>query len=211
MNFKLALFDVDSTLIANEIIDELASLNGKSSEVSEITEMAMLGKIDFSQSLQKRVKLLTGLHVERFDDVLKVINFQPGALDLLAYLKSKGFKIGIVSGGFIQLLQLVFKDVTFDYLRANSLEIKENYLTGKIQGEIVDGKVKRESLLEFAQSFDIPLQETIAIGDGANDILMIERAGLGIAFKGKPILREAADLCFDRSLMEIADFLERQL
>jgi phosphoserine phosphatase len=194
MTYQLILFDVDSTLIEQEVIDLLASKTDHGAIVSDITRRAMEGEIDFDEALRERVALLAGLPVSIIEEVLQEITFTPGALDLLAQLRERGFKIGAVSGGFINVLQPLFKTLQLDFLRANVLEIVDFHITGKVVGPIVNREEKRASLLEFAGQYSIDLKQTVAVGDGANDVLMIEAAGLGVSYRGKKILNESADL-----------------
>jgi phosphoserine phosphatase len=194
MNYRLILFDVDSTLIEQEVIDLLAAKTDHGATVSEITSRAMAGEIDFDRALIERVALLENLPESAFNDVLNEITFTPGALTLLSRLRDRGFKIGAVSGGFINILDPLFKDQNFDFLTANRLETHGSRLTGRIVGPIVNREMKRTALVNFADDCQIPLEETIAVGDGANDLLMIEAAGLGVSYRGKSILNEAADL-----------------
>jgi phosphoserine phosphatase len=194
MTYQLILFDVDSTLIEQEVIDLLASKTDHGAIVSDITRRAMEGEIDFDEALRERVELLAGLPVSIIEEVLQEITFTPGALDLLAQLRDRGFKIGAVSGGFIYVLQPLFKTLQLDFLRANVLEIVDFHITGKVVGPIVNREEKRVSLLEFAGQYSIDLKQTVAVGDGANDVLMIEAAGLGVSYRGKKILNESADL-----------------
>ena len=194
MTYQLILFDVDSTLIEQEVIDLLASKTDHGAIVSDITRRAMEGEIDFDEALRERVALLAGLPVSIIEEVLQEITFTPGALDLLAQLRERGFKIGAVSGGFTNVLQPLFKTLQLDFLRANVLEIVDFHITGKVVGPIVNREEKRASLLEFAGQYSIDLKQTVAVGDGANDALMIEAAGLGVSYRGKKILNESADL-----------------
>ena len=194
MTYQLILFDVDSTLIEQEVIDLLASKTEHGEIVSDITRRAMAGEIDFDEALSERVALLAGLPASILEEVLKEITFTPGALDLLAQLRERGFKIGAVSGGFINVLKPLFETLQLDFLKANVLEIVDLHLTGKVVGPIVNREEKRAALLEFAGQYSIDLKQTVAVGDGANDLLMIEAAGLGVSYRGKKILNEAADL-----------------
>ena len=194
MTYQLILFDVDSTLIEQEVIDLLASKTDHGAIVSDITRRAMEGEIDFDEALRERVALLAGLPVSIIEEVLQEITFTPGALDLLAQLRERGFKIGAVSGGFINVLKPLFETLQLDFLKANVLEIVDLHLTGKVVGPIVNREEKRAALLEFAGQYSIDLKQTVAVGDGANDLLMIEAAGLGVSYRGKKILNEAADL-----------------
>ena len=189
---RLIAFDMDSTLIQTEVIDELAKKKGVGREVKEITEQAMRGKIDFKESLRKRVSFLKGLSVDELEDVANNIPLTEGALRLINNLKVLGYKIAIISGGFTYFGNYLKEKLQLDYVFANELEIKDNVLTGNVLGEIIDGEKKAEILRELAQRENISLEQVIAVGDGANDLPMLNLAGLGIAFRAKPIVREEA-------------------
>jgi len=199
MSYQLAIFDVDSTLIEQEVIDLLASYTEHGDKVSEITDAAMRGEIDFDQALQQRVSLLRGLPEGIFEEVLKGISFTHGALELIQELKSREFKVGVVSGGFHNVIDLLFKDLQLDFIRANLLEVRQGVLTGSTLGSIINRKAKAEALIEFSNQHQILLKNTIAIGDGSNDIEMVKLAGLGVSYKGKPALNEVADICLEDS------------
>ncbi len=189
---RLIAFDMDSTLIQTEVIDELAKKKGVGREVKEITEQAMRGKIDFKESLRKRVSLLKGLSLDELEDVANNIPLTEGALRLINNLKVLGYKIAIISGGFTYFGNYLKEKLQLDYVFANELQIKDNVLTGNVLGEIIDGEKKAEILRELAQRENISLEQVIAVGDGANDLPMLNLAGLGIAFRAKPIVREEA-------------------
>ena len=206
--FKLILFDVDSTLIQQEVIDLLAQRTPYSDKVRDITHRAMAGEIDFNQALIERVSLLEGLSESIFDEVIDQLSFTPGAIDLISELRNRGFRIGAVSGGFINILSKFFANLNLDYLRANNLEVLDGKLTGKVHGEIVNRVVKREALFEFARNSKIDITQTIAVGDGANDLDMITSAGLGVSYRGKAILNEAADVVItDERLDNLLKFI----
>jgi len=206
--FKLILFDVDSTLIQQEVIDLLAQRTPYSDKVRDITHRAMAGEIDFNQALIERVSLLEGLSESIFDEVIDELSFTPGAIDLISELRNRGFRIGAVSGGFINILSKFFADLNLDFLRANDLEVLDGKLTGKVHGEIVNRVVKREALFEFARNSKIDISQTIAVGDGANDLDMITSAGLGVSYRGKAILNEAADVVItDERLDNLLKFI----
>ena len=192
--YQLVLFDVDSTLIEQEVIDLLAQRTAHGSRVAEITKRAMAGEIDFDQALRERVSLLRGLHESILDEMREQITFSLGALDLIQELQRRNIRVGAVSGGFLNVLNPLFSKLNLDYLLANTLEISESVITGKVLGPIVNRAVKKQSLLDFAAQFNIHLDATVAVGDGANDLEMIQTAGLGVSYRGKPILNEAADL-----------------
>ena len=194
MTYRLILFDVDSTLIEQEVIDLLAAKTPHGDTVSEITRRAMAGEIDFDQALIERVALLKDLPESLLLEVLTDITFSRGAIALISRLRERNFKVGAVSGGFINVLEPLFHNLDLDFLQANKLEIRNSRLTGKVEGPIVNREMKRTALLQFAHDCGIVLEETVAVGDGANDLLMIQAAGLGVSYLGKPILNQAADV-----------------
>lgn len=185
-NRRLICFDMDSTLIKTEVIDELADRAGVGEEVRAITEAAMRGEIDFSESFKKRVALLKGLDESVLEDIAKHLPIMDGAVRLIKILKKIGFKIAILSGGFTYFGNALKKHFDLDYVYANELEIVDGKLTGNYVGDIVDGKRKAELLRLIAQVEKIDLEQVIAVGDGANDLPMLNIAGLGIAFHAKP-------------------------
>lgn len=207
MTYRLVLLDLDSTLIQDEVIDLLAREAGRGSEVKEITDQAMAGKIDFVAALEKRVAFLSGLSISVFQKLAREIRYSDGALELIEFCKEKSIPIGAVSGGFKQAVTALGLPEKLDFIRANELEENDGILTGKLVGKIIDAHAKAEALLDFAALSEIPLAETIAIGDGANDIEMIRAAGLGIAYKAKPALRDAADKEISHSLTELIPLL----
>ena len=191
-NRRLVCFDMDSTLIQAEVIDKLAELAGVGDEVKAITESAMNGEIDFKESFTKRMKLLKGLSEDVLHDVAVNLPLTKGARRLIDALKSYGFKTAILSGGFTYFGNYLQKELGIDYVYANELEIKDGFLTGSYVGEIVDGNKKAEYLKKIADKEGIHIGQTIAIGDGANDLAMINLAGLGIAFHAKPTVKNNA-------------------
>ena len=199
MKYRLILFDVDSTLIKQEVIDLLADKSGHGREVQQITARAMKGEIDFAQALSTRVSLLEGLPESVFDEVISQISFAEGFDELFSYLRKNGFLVGAVSGGFHNVLDKLFAQLQLDFLEANVLEVVDGRLTGKITSAPIDRMAKARALREFASLHNIELENTVAVGDGANDIDMIEIAGLGVSYMGKEILRQKADLHLEKA------------
>lgn len=191
-NKRLIVFDMDSTLIQSEVIVEMAKVHGTGVEVHEITERAMNGEFDFSESLRERVKLLKGLEVSKLEGILKEIKLTEGVVEFVSTVKSLGYKVAIISGGF-QYFANAFKDkLGIDYAFANDLEIKDGIVTGEVLGSIVDAQKKADLLEMLAQTEGFNLEQVVAIGDGANDLQMLAKAGLGIAFHAKDVVRENA-------------------
>ena len=190
---KLVIMDVDSTLIAQEVIELLAARAGVADQVIEITSRAMRGEIDFEASLRQRVALLKGLPAQVLQDVRSEITLTPGARTLIRTLQRLGHTVAIVSGGFIEVIEPLIKELGIELYRANSLEIVDGLLTGTLLGPIIDRPAKAVALRDFAKIAGVAMEQTIAIGDGANDLDMITAAGLGIAFNAKPAVRAAAD------------------
>lgn len=190
---RLICFDCDSTLITGEVIEMLAAHAGREAEVAAVTERAMRGELDFEQSLRERVRALEGLDASVIDEVARDIVLTPGARTTIRTLKRLGYKTAVVSGGFIQVLEGLAEELELDYVRANTLEIVDGKLTGKVIGKVVDRAAKADFLREFAADSGLEMHQTVAVGDGANDIDMISAAGLGVAFNAKPALREVAD------------------
>ncbi len=191
-NRRLVVFDMDSTLIEAEVIDELAKEAGVGDQVSAITEEAMQGKIDFTESFQRRVALLKGLDESVLAKVAERLPLTEGAEELVSKLKALGFKTAILSGGFNYFGEHLKQKLGFDYVYANELEIENGQVTGRVTGVVVDGKRKAELLREIAAREGVRLEQTIAVGDGANDLPMLSIAGLGIAFRAKPLVRQSA-------------------
>ena len=201
---RLFLFDVDSTLINEEVIDLIAAKAGVSEQVSQITTAAMSGNLDFSESLIKRVELLSGVSTTVLNEVQSEITLTNGAVDLIKTLLGKGDVVAVVSGGFTEVIAPLLTSLKIKDFKANSLQIIDGRLTGKVQGPIIDRRAKAEFLREIAEIHQIPLAHTVAVGDGANDIDMIQNAGVGIAFCAKPALVEVADrVIVNRDLMEV--------
>ncbi|GGW62607.1 phosphoserine phosphatase [Winogradskyella epiphytica] len=191
-NRRLVCFDMDSTLIQTEVIDELAELAGVGDQVRAITESAMQGEIDFNESFKRRMKLLKGLSEDVLHDVAVNLPITKGAKRLIDTLHYYGFKTAILSGGFTYFGKYLQKELDIDYVYANQLEIKDGVLTGGYIGEIVDGNKKAEYLKLLAEKMEIDIGQTIAVGDGANDLPMLNLAGLGIAFHAKPKVKDNA-------------------
>lgn len=189
----LVVMDADSTLLQDEVIDLLADECGCAAEVSAITELAMSGEIDFAESLRRRVRLLEGLPVSVLDTVRSKLRLTPGAHTLLRTLRRLGYVPAVVSGGFVEVLAPLMAELRVDYLAANRLQIKDGKLTGRLLGEVLDRPGKARALQGFAAEVGVPLEQTVAVGDGANDIDMLSVAGLGIAFNARPLVQEHAD------------------
>jgi len=191
-NRRMVVFDMDSTLITSEVIDELALEAGVGKEVAAITEQAMRGELEFNESLQRRVAQLKGLDEHLMETIAARLQLTEGAERLFGNLKRLGFKTAILSGGFTYFGHYLQKKLSIDYVYANTLEIENGKLTGRVLGKVVDGARKAELLGILAEKENIRLEQTVAVGDGANDLPMLGKAGLGIAFRAKPIVRERA-------------------
>ena len=191
-NRRLVVFDMDSTLIEAEVIDELAKVAGVGAEVSAITELAMQGEIDFDESFRRRVALLSGLNESALQQIADTLQLTEGAETLISTLKRLGYKTAILSGGFSYFANQLRDQLGFDYVYANQLDIHAGVVTGEVVGDIINGERKAELLKDIAQREDIALEQVIAIGDGANDLPMLSVAGLGIAFRAKPIVKASA-------------------
>ena len=189
----LVVMDADSTLLQDEVIDLLADACGCAEDVSAITELAMAGAIDFAESLRRRVALLEGMEVSVLDDVRSRLRLTPGARTLLRTLRRLGYVPAVVSGGFVEVLAPLMAELGVDYLEATHREVVAGRLTGRVVGEIVDRAGKAGALRRFADEVGVPLEQTVAVGDGANDIDMLSVAGLGIAFNAKPVVQDHAD------------------
>ncbi len=202
-NKRLVCMDVDSTFIQMEVIDELARLQGCEKKVSDITERAMNGQLDFKQALKERVALLEGLEVSKAQSLLENIPMSPGAETLVKVLKKLGYKIGLVSGGFDFFVEHLKDKFNLDFAFANHLESKNGKFTGRTTGTVVDAERKAQLLKDMCQVYSCPMEQSVAVGDGANDLLMLQSAGLGIAFRAKARLQKAADLNINHSLDNI--------
>lgn len=190
----LVVFDADSTLLRNEVIELIADEAGRGPEVAAATEAAMRGEVDFATSLRSRVQALRGVPLDAFERVRARVEPTPGASELIAAIHARGGRAAVVSGGFHEVLDAVAPPLGVDVWRANRLASADGALTGLVDGEIVDAAAKAASLREWASSYGVPPRRTIAIGDGANDLQMMAAAGLGLAFNAKPAVRAQADL-----------------
>jgi phosphoserine phosphatase len=190
---RLIVMDVDSTLIQGEVIEMLAEHAGYREEVAAVTERAMRGELDFEESLRERVALLEGVEEAAFDAVYDAIQLAPGARTLVRILRRLGYRFALVSGGFSQITDRLAADLGIHFSRANELEVVDGKLTGRILGDVVDRAGKARALREFAAELGLPVGAVIAIGDGANDLDMLNAAGLGIAYNAKPVVQDAAD------------------
>jgi len=206
---RLIVFDLDSTLIEAEIIDELAKEAGVEREVKELTRRAMNGEMSFKEALQERVKLLKGLPVEVLERIYSRIEFTEGAKELISALKRAGYKIAVVSGSFTYFTNKIKEELGIDYAFGNELEIVDGKLTGRVVGRIIDAEEKARIVEEIAKKEEIKIENVVAVGDGANDRIMIEKAGLGIAFNAKEVLKEIADGSISKSnLIGLASVLK---
>ncbi len=194
MSRLLVVFDVDSTLIQDEVIELLADFAGVREQVAAVTERAMAGELDFTESLIARVATLEGLSEQIFDRALQQIRVSTGAEQLIAAIHANGGLVGAVSGGFNQLLNPLAKRLNLDYWRANELEVIDGKLTGRVSGNIIDKTAKAEALDEWAAQSGVASHQTIAVGDGANDLEMMRHAALSVAFNAKPVVRDLASI-----------------
>ena len=205
----LLVMDVDSTLIQEEGIDLLGEAAGVGEKVAQITEKAMRGELDFEAALKERVQLLKGLPLSIFDEIAEKIHFTPGAARLVEKLLQRGYKVGLVSGGFHETVDRLAEQLQIDYVWANRLEKENGALTGKVLGDIVTKETKKHQLEIWAAENGLSLQQTVAMGDGANDLPMILTAGIGVAFNAKPIVREQAPYQINEpNLLALLDILD---
>jgi phosphoserine phosphatase len=204
---RLIVMDVDSTLIQDEVIDLLADRAGCAPEVAKVTEATMRGDLDFEGSLRERVALLAGLSDDVLADVRHALRLTPGARTLIRTLKRLGYRCGIVSGGFTQIIDPLAAELGIDYVAANVLEIADGKLTGRVSGPVIDRAGKAAALGRFADLAGVPLSQTVAVGDGANDLDMIAAAGLGVAFNAKPVVRDAADTALSLPYLDTVLYL----
>ena len=199
----LCVMDVDGTLILEEVIDLLGREAGCEEEIAQITSQAMQGELDFESSLRKRVSLLEGLPVSVFEKVFDSIHLTPNAQEFISILQKNGILVGLVSGGFTPIVERLAKSLGIAYFSANQLEVKDGLLTGKLVGQIINPEVKKATLEQWRKELQFPRERTVAIGDGANDLLMLKSAGLGIAFCAKEVLKKEIPHHVDKR-----DFLE---
>ena len=199
----LCVMDVDGTLILEEVIDLLGREVGREEEISLITSRAMRGELDFESSLRKRVSLLEGLPISAFDKVFNSIHLSSNVQEFISILQKNGIQVNLVSGGFTQIVERLAKSLGIAYFSANQLEVKDGLLTGKLVGQIISPEVKKETLEKWRKELKFSKERTIAIGDGANDLLMLKSAGLGIAFCAKEVLKKEISNHVDKR-----DFLE---
>ena len=204
---RLVVMDVDSTLIQGEVIEMLAAHAGREAEVAEITEAAMRGELDFEESLRRRVSLLAGLDAGALDAVARDVVLAPGARTLIRTLRRLGYHCGIVSGGFDTVTDHLARELELDFALANHLEVVDGRLTGGVTAPVIDRAAKAQALRDFAVASGVPLAQTVAIGDGANDLDMLEVAGLGVAFNAKPVVQQAADTSVNVPYLDTILFL----
>ena len=199
----LCVMDVDGTLILEEVIDLLGREAGREEEISLITSRAMRGELDFESSLRKRVSLLEGLPVSIFDKVFNTIQLTPNAQEFISILQKNGILVGLLSGGFTPIVERLARSLGIAYFSANQLEVKDGLLTGRLIVQIISPQVKKETLEQWREKLKLSKERTVAIGDGANDLLMLKSAGLGIAFCAKEVLKKEIPHHVDKR-----DFLE---
>jgi phosphoserine phosphatase len=204
---KFLIMDVDSTLIQQEVIELLAAYAGKFEEVAAVTEAAMRGELDFTQSLHARVAVLAGLPADVVHSVRQEVKLSEGAAELVAAFKAAGHVVAVVSGGFNQILQPIAEELGLDYWQANELEIVDGVLTGKVLGAVVDRAAKEKYLREWAAAEGIALEHTVAVGDGANDLDMLGSAGIGVAFNAKPAVRAVADAAVNMPYLDAVRYV----
>ena len=208
----LCVMDVDGTLILEEVIDLLGREAGCEEEIAQLTSQAMRGELDFESSLRKRVSLLEGLSISVFDKVFNTIHLSPNAQEFISILQKNSILVGLVSGGFSSIVERLAKSLGITYFTANQLEVKDGLLTGKLVGHIISPEVKQATLEQWRKEFKLPKERTVAIGDGANDLLMLKSAGLGIAFCAKEVLKKEIPNHVDKrdflEVLPLIDFLE---
>ncbi len=201
--------DVDGTLILEEVIDLLGREAGREEEILQITSKAMRGELNFERSLRDRVSLLEGLPISIFDTVFKSIHLTPNAQEFISILQKNGILVGLVSGGFTQIVERLAKSLGIAHFSANELEVKNGLLTGKLVGQIISPQVKKETLEQWGEELKLSKDRTVAIGDGANDLLMLKSAGIGIAFCAKEVLKKEIQYHVDkRDFLEVLPFID---
>ncbi|CJN92095.1 phosphoserine phosphatase [Streptococcus pneumoniae] len=208
----LCVMDVDGTLILEEVIVLLGREVGREEEISQITSRAMRGELNFERSLRDRVSLLEGLPISVFDKVFNSIHLSPNAQEFISILQKNGILVGLVSGGFTPIVERLAKSLGIAYFSANQVEVKDGHLTGKLVGQIISPEVKKETLEKWREELKLPRERTVAIGDGANDLLMLKSAGLGIAFCAKEVLKKEIQHHVDKrdflEVLPLIDYLE---
>lgn len=208
----LCVMDVDGTLILEEVIDLLGREVGREEEIAQLTSQAMRGEIEFETSLRKRVSLLEGLPVSVFDTLFNSIHLSPNAYEFISILQKNGILVGLVSGGFTPIVDRLAKSLSISYFSANQLEVKDGFLTGKLVGAIISPELKQATLEQWRKELQLPRERTAAIGDGANDLLMLKSAGIGIAFCAKEVLKQEIPHHVDKrdflEVLPLIDFLE---
>ncbi|ORP05402.1 phosphoserine phosphatase SerB [Streptococcus mitis] len=208
----LCVMDVDGTLILEEVIDLLGREAGCEEEISLITSRAMRGELDFERSLRDRVSFLEGLPISAFDKVFNSIHLTSNAQEFISILQKNGILVGLVSGGFTPIVEKLAKSLGIAYFSANQLEVKDGLLTGKLIGQIISPEIKKETLEKWRKELQLPRERTVAIGDGANDLLMLKSAGLGIAFCAKEVLKKEIPNHVDKrdflEVLPLIDYLE---
>ena len=207
----LCVLDVDGTLIEEEVIDLLGKEADCEKEVAQLTIQAMRGELDFEESLRKRVSLLQGLSVDKFEHLYTQVHFSKNAQEFVKILQKHDIEVGLVSGGFVPIVERLATELGISLIAANRLEVKDGFLTGKLEGEIISREVKGETLVRWGKELDLPIERTIAIGDGANDLAMLKRAGIGVAFCAKDFLKNEIPHHIDErdfaKVMKLIDFL----
>ena len=205
----LCVLDVDGTLIEEEVIDMLGRKANREQEVSQLTSRAMSGQIDFETSLKERVSLLKGMSVEVFDQIYKELHLSKNAHEFISILQEHRIAVGIISGGFVPIVEKLANSLGIHLFAANQLEINNGRLTGRLIGQVITREVKEEIFLQWATQLEISLDRTIAIGDGANDLKMLKKAGIGVAFCAKDILKKEIKLHIDeRDLVKVLDLID---
>ncbi|RKQ94306.1 phosphoserine phosphatase [Mycolicibacterium mucogenicum 261Sha1.1M5] len=205
----LVVLDCDSTTIQDEVIELLADAAGTRELVAEVTERAMRGELDFAESLAERVATLSGTPEAVFGQAYARVRLSPGIRELIAAVHERGGKVGVVSGGFHEVLDPIAEDLGLDFWRANRLEVADGALTGRTVGPVIDAEAKALALAEWAEASGIPLSATVAIGDGANDLKMMAVAAIGVGYNAKPIVREQADVSIEGNLGQAIPLLDR--